>query len=110
MVEDIDCNGVTNNSEKLSSPITQLPDPVDDAFDIVNNLLKKTQEQNQTELATSIPPIEDNPLILREPCSKVMYNYKDLNTKGFVKVAKLLQKVIEPKTYEEALSGPYAKE
>ena len=46
---------------------------------------------------------------MREPCSKVWHNYKELNTKGFVKAAKLLQKVIEPKTYEEALSGLYAK-
>ena len=109
-VEDIDRDGVTDNSEKLSFPITPLPDPVDDAFDIVNNLLRETQERNQTELAALTPPVEDNPLILREPRSKVRHNYKKLNTKGFVKAAKPLQKVIEPKTYEEALSGPYAKE
>ena len=29
---------------------------------------------------------------------------------SFVKVTKSLQKVIEPKTYEKTLSGPYAKE
>ena len=110
LVEDIDHNGVTDNSEKLFFPITLLPDSVDDALNIVNNLLRETQEQNQTELAALTPPVEDNPLILREPRSKIWHNYKELNTKGFVKAAKPLQKVIEPKTYEVALSGPYAKE
>ena len=42
LVEDIDRNGVTDNSEKLSFPIIPLPDPINDAFDIVNNLLRET--------------------------------------------------------------------
>ena len=37
-VEDIDRDGVTDDSEKLFSPIRPLPDPIDNAFDIVYNL------------------------------------------------------------------------
>ncbi len=87
-----------------------LGNPVDDAFNIVNNLLKGKQERNQSELPTSTPSIEDNPPILKESRSKIWHNYKQVNSKGFVKAAQPIQKVIEPKIYEEALAGPYAKE
>lgn len=100
----------THESEQSSSTPVPLEDPVDDALDIVNNLLKETQERNQMELATSTSSVQDNPLILKEPRSKVQHNYKQVNSKGFVKAAKPIQKVIEPKTYEEALAGPDAKE
>lgn len=83
---------------------------MDDAFDIVNNLLEKTQERNQTEIAALIPLIKDNLLILREPRFKFWHNYKELNTNGFVKAIKPLQKVIKFKTYKKAFFDPYAKE
>lgn len=62
------------------------------------------------EQAASTPSAEENPLILKEPRSKTRHNYKQLSSKGFFKTAKPIQKVIEPKAYEEALAGPYFKE
>ncbi len=109
-VEDKDHDEDTHEPERSFSTPMPLGNPVDDALNIVNNLLKETQERNQSELPTSTPLVEDNPLILKEPRSKIRHNYKQANSKGFVKAAKPIEKVIEPKTYEEALASPYAKE
>ena len=109
-VEDKDCDEDTHEPEKSFSTPMALGNPVADALDIVNNLLKETQERNQSELPTSTPSVEDNSLILKGSRSKIWHDYKQANSKDFVKAAKPINKVIEPKTYEEALAGPYTKE
>lgn len=108
--KDGDYYEVTPELEKSFSTQVLLEDPADDALDIVNKLLKKTKEQNQVELAISTLSIQDNSLRLKGPCWKVRHNYKQLNSKDFVKAAKPIQKVIQPKTYKEALAGLYFKE
>ncbi len=53
-VEDKDHDEDTHEPEKSFSTPMPLCNPVDDALDIVNNLLKETQERNQSNLSTSI--------------------------------------------------------
>ncbi len=54
-VEDKDHDEDTYKPEKSFFTPMPLGNPVDDALDIVNNLLKETQERNQSELLTSTP-------------------------------------------------------
>ncbi len=54
-VEDKDHDEDIYEPEKFFSTLMPLENPVNDALDIVNNLLKETQEQNQSELLTSTP-------------------------------------------------------
>ena len=47
--------------------------------------------------------------MLKKLALKVWHNDKQLNFQDFVKDVKLIRKIIEQKTYKEALTGPYAK-
>ena len=64
----------------------------------------QTQKQNQTKLAASTPLVEEYPLVLKKPYTKVPYGYKQPNSKGFSKAAKPIPRVSAPMT------GPHAKE
>lgn len=96
--------------EKLSFTPLPLNNLIDNTLNIVNNFLKEIQERNQSKLSISTLLVLDNPFILKESYSKIEYNYKQLNSKSFVKAAKPIQKVIVLKTYKKALVGLYFKE
>jgi type IV secretory pathway VirB10-like protein len=60
---------------------------------------------------------ENNPLILNYPRSKIRHDYKQLHHRGFVKAAKKIEPIespehglVTPKTFEQAINGPQAKE
>lgn len=92
-----------------ASPITSQPEtdnPLDNSVDMVSHLLAETNSIN-------FEPTKD-PLILDQPRKRTKHDYKQLHQRGFVKAAKVTptpsHSVIVPKTYEEAISGPQAKE
>ena len=118
-----------------TQPETHLPGDshLDNALDLVTQLLAEVQEANTTstplgetgtnntaETNTFTDPAIDyttppNPLVLEHPRPRTRHDYKNLNTKGFAKKAKpqdVLPKhgIKTPKTYQEAISGPQAKE
>ena len=81
--------------------VSKLFSPVEES---IQPEVTQIQKQNQTKLAASTPLVEEYPLVLKKPYTKVPYGYKQPNSKGFAKAAKLIPRVSAPMT------GPHAKE
>jgi hypothetical protein len=68
---------------------------------------------NQQDADNRLISEENNPLILNYPRPKIRHDYKQLHQKDFVKSAKTAStghRLITPKTFEQAINGPQAKE
>ena len=58
----------------------------------------QTQKPNHTKLVASTLLVEEYLLVLKKPYTKVPYDYKQPNSKGFAKAAKLIPGVSAPMT------------
>jgi hypothetical protein len=90
------------------------PEPDDQADDQAND---QADDQINDQSDNRLISDENNSLILNYSRSKIRHDYKQLHHKGFVKAAKIGpigsaagHGLVTPKTFEQTINGPQAKE